>query len=314
MEDFSLGFFDIETTGLSPKQDTFILGGLLGQEKISGKQSSTITQCFAPTKEEEAEQLEQYLTELSKQEIWISYNGDSFDSPFLAKRMTKLGIGEKLPFHYSFDLYRILRQSSSIASLLPNLKQKTVESFLGIQTQRLDQISGKESTLLYEEYQKRPSEELKQTILLHNRDDVIQLSALLKILDKLDLHHIMFQKGFLCTSEDKKAKIERIHFDKGFLSIKGTSQNITLPYQSYELTHHLNFDPQMQTFEITIPYLYERNFLYIDLEAFSMDFMPIQKYNGYQSGYLVLHDGNNPNYLEINHTLKILLKEILKQL
>ncbi|WP_206460826.1 ribonuclease H-like domain-containing protein [Anaerovorax sp. IOR16] len=310
-QDLSLGFFDIETTGLSPKQDSFILGGLLSQNNDS--MPFKITQYFAETPFEEANQLEQYLADLSKQDIWISYNGDSFDLSFLAKRMKQLGLSEILPFHYSFDLYRILRQFSSIGELLPNLKQKTVESFLGIENNRTDQISGKESTLLYERYQKEPLEEIKHTILLHNQDDVIQLSALLKILDKLNLHQIMFQRGFLCTHKERKVKIEHIYFDKNFLFINGKSNNILLPYQSYEMTHQMKLDSKMQTFELKVPYISENNFTYIDLESFNMDFSPLQKYNGYQSGYLILHDGSIPNYLEINHALKIILKEILKQ-
>ncbi len=313
MQDFILGFFDIETTGLSPNQDHFILGGLLCQKTSPDGEAPLLAQAFASNTKEERDCLEEYISLLAQQEIWVSYNGDSFDIPFIFKRMRRLGISDTLPFHYSFDLYRVLRQSS-VASLLPNLKQKTVEAFLNLQDSRTDQISGKESVLLYEQYLKHPSQELEQLIRLHNQDDVFQLAALLKILDKLDLHHIMFQRGFLCASEDKKAKIEQIHFDKGTLYISGTSKNILQSYQSYEMTHHLHFDAKNQSFELHIPYLCEKDFLYLDLEAFGIDFSPIERYNGYQSGYLVLRDGNSPNYMEINHTLKIFLKEILKQL
>lgn len=313
-QDLSIGFLDIETTGLSAKKNSILLGGLLSNATNLCESSYTTKQYFAETLCEEADLLHKYVTALSKHDIWISYNGDSFDLPFLTKRIQELGLCERLPFHQSFDLYRIIRRFSPIATLLPNLKQKTVEAFLGIDKKRTDEISGKESILMYETYQTQPLPELKEAILLHNQDDLSQLCGLLPILDKLDLHCILFNRGFMIADQDRRMKIERIHFNKNHLSVTGTIKNISLDYQSFELTHQINIDAKKQTFELHLPFLCEENYIFLDLESFSMDFSPLEKYEGFQSGYLILHNGTTPNYLETNHAIKIFLKELLKEL
>ena len=61
---------------------------------------------------------------------------------------------------------------------------------------RADEISGAESVDLYYRFLETGDRAVRDIILLHNKDDIMQLSRLIKILGKLDLHEIMFHTGF----------------------------------------------------------------------------------------------------------------------
>ena len=136
-----VAILDIETTGLNPKYSKVILGGLL----IPGESVLAVTQYFANNKNEEKELLQAYCTALSKADVLISYNGCSFDIPFLKSRLMYHGLDIDIESNQCFDLYRALHFYSRFRDFLPNLKQKTVEAYLGIAESRNDGISGRES-------------------------------------------------------------------------------------------------------------------------------------------------------------------------
>ena len=84
---------------------------------------------------------------------------------------------KKLSMPYNLDLYLVLNGHSPIKKFVPNLKQKTVENYMGLWQSRTDEISGAESVELYNTYEKTGREDLESKILLHNSDDVIQLTT-----------------------------------------------------------------------------------------------------------------------------------------
>ena len=63
-----------------------------------------------------------------------------------------------------------------------------------------------------------------------------------------------------------------------------------------------------------IPWKNKKAYTYIDLEEFIYDCSGLEKYAGYESGYLVIKDNYEINYAEVNHLIKLLLKEILNDL
>lgn len=84
-----IGVLDIETTGLNPAVNHFILGGLYSVPE------GTLHQFFAETRAEEEEALSGYLDILRDLDLVITYNGRHFDLPFVEKRWRRYS--EHLP-------------------------------------------------------------------------------------------------------------------------------------------------------------------------------------------------------------------------
>jgi hypothetical protein len=305
------GVIDIETTGLDPDRSRFILGGLVRPEPW-GK---GLIQFFAESKEEEAQLICSWLSELTDLDVLISYNGDHFDLPFLKKRLrhSRVPAGE-FPLFQSLDLYRILDRYSNFRKLLPNLKQKTVEAFLGMWPDRADEISGADSVVLYHQYLRTGEPAIRDTILLHNKDDILQLSRLMKVFEKLDLHKIMFHNGFIVADCDRKIYIQNIWLRKDSVFVSGVHKNIPLDYRCWLESHEAAFSAKYRTFTLRIPRKNKKNFSYIDLEEFVFDCSALEKYPGCESGCLLVESGGDVNYAEVNHLIKILLIEILKEI
>ncbi|MDD2190312.1 MAG: ribonuclease H-like domain-containing protein [Eubacteriales bacterium] len=309
-ENLNMGVIDIETTGLNPANSRFMVGGLVVPDS-SEKRS---IQFLSESPDEEQALLHTYMTALKDIDVLISYNGDNFDLPFLMRRLHRYHIsGEDLSLRYSFDLYKILNRFSQLRKLLPNLKQKTVENFLGLWSERTDEISGAESVELYQRFLKTGDQSIRDIILLHNRDDIIQLSRLMKVLEKLDLHEVMFHIGFPTVYKGMKVFIKEIRFQKDSLLVSGVHKNIPIDYRCYHSTHEAVFLVKTGRFSLKIPWMSAKGFRYLDLEDFLIDCSELVKFPGYNSGYLLLTD-NRINYAEINHVIKIIVKDILKEL
>jgi uncharacterized protein YprB with RNaseH-like and TPR domain len=307
----NVGVVDIETTGLSPARSRFVLGGLVAPD-VTGK---SFFQAFAESTKEEAALLRAYLFELRNFDVLISYNGDHFDFPFLRGRLGPNRIPEaEFPVFQSLDLYRILDRHSDFRKLLPNLKQKTVETFLGLWADRTDEISGADSVELYYRYLRTGDAALRDEILLHNRDDIFQLSRLLKAFEKLDIHKIMFHGGFLLPHRDRKIHIQGIRLEKGSIRVSGAHQNIPMDYKCWHASHEGRFSAKEQTFTLRIPWKSKGNCFYVDLEEFPYDCAELEKYPACTNGFLIAKNGDEISYAEINHLIKILLKEILDEL
>lgn len=308
-KDLKIGILDIETTGLYAEKNHVIIGGLI----TATSKGIQCVQYFAEKKEEEPLLLQHYVSDLAELDILISYNGDHFDLPFLKKRCLKHGIDFNYSPSQSFDLYRAIHKHSNFRKILPNLKQKTVENFMGLWTERTDTISGKESVELYEKYLKSQNQDIKDFILLHNKDDLLQLSRLISVVKKLDLHKIMFHNGFIHSHKEKKIHVEKIELGKGLLNIRGTHQNINSDYKYYQSCYDAFFSKDSQQFFIRIPVIQEEKITFVDLQEFSMgNYSLLEDYAGYQSGYLVLQDHNATYYGEINHFIQIIIDEMVK--
>ena len=227
-EELALGFFDtyfkgmkyaifdIETTGLSPKNCQVILSGFVIP---TGNGNFQMIQYFAETLSDEAEVLIATMKILENVDFIITFNGQSFDIPFVEKRVNALNINSfKKPSQvYNLDIYRLVRKFSDVKKFVPNLKQKTLENFLGLYTTRDDQIDGGKSVDQYFEYLATKDPELERTILLHNSDDVKQLYRLCNILKKVDFHQAMANVGFPCNA----TTIENISLIRGMFRLTG---------------------------------------------------------------------------------------------
>lgn len=303
----NLAVIDIETDGLNPTYSKIILGGLLIPQ---GENSPTI-QYFLDHREDEKELLAAYGQALTHSDVLISYNGDRFDLPFLKHRFLKHGLDIDLDGLQSFDLYKVLNRHSNLREILPNLKQKSIENFLGLSSLRKDEISGAESVELYGLYLKTASPDAREKILLHNRDDLIQLWSIIKVLDKLDLHRIAFNEGFILAKEGKKIIINNISFKKNSIDVRARTKNLNLDYYSFEGTYQAIHKALDREFSISLPYDSKKGAAFWDLEAFNQDFSTLESFPAYESGFLILKDGRTINYAEINKAVKIILADIM---
>ncbi|HSH36204.1 ribonuclease H-like domain-containing protein [Schnuerera sp.] len=171
-------FLDIETTGLSRKYNHIYLIGLVYFNIQQNKWY--LKQFFANNIKEEKDLLKEFNSFIKNFNLIITYNGDSFDLPFIKYRLEKFNINNNMINVESFDIYRKIRANSAFLNF-KNLRLKTIEENLGIY--REDEYSGKDCINFYHQYMNREDNILKEKILKHNYDDLYYLVDILKIFD-----------------------------------------------------------------------------------------------------------------------------------
>jgi uncharacterized protein YprB with RNaseH-like and TPR domain len=190
----SMAYFDIETTGFDKENDRIILISLGFFNKI-GK--FIIKQYFAEELQEEREILGGFLEDLSSFSRWCSFNGITFDEPFIARKIVKYNMDKVLPREH-IDLYRIIRPyQKSMGMEKCNLKY--IEGFAGIS--RKDKIDGGECVDVYNAYVNNKSEELVNLILLHNYEDVLNLPTLFNIVSSIDKNDSITRENTITNNQ-----------------------------------------------------------------------------------------------------------------
>ncbi len=185
--------FDIETTGLSPTRDAVYCIGC----GYCVKETAFVELFFAERPNEEAEVLRAFFTLAVSFPTLVTFNGTTFDLPFLEKR-AELLCGEEplLAATNHIDLYREAKALRNLLCL-PSYRQKDIECFLGCA--REDERSGKELIDLWLRYSDSPDPELLRQLLLHNRDDVRGMFDLIAI-----LAYRQFENGCFTVTDVRK--------------------------------------------------------------------------------------------------------------
>ncbi|BBL61175.1 hypothetical protein MARBORIA2_13200 [Methanobrevibacter arboriphilus] len=167
----SFKFMDIETLGLS--NVPIILIGIAEMDK-KGK-SITSTQYLLRRKVEEAAVLEGYLSHIEEDSTLITYNGASFDVPFIRNRCNYYQLNnESQPFHYDLIYYaRNLWKDK-----LPNCKLTTIEKHI-FDINRVDDVPGSHIPEFYDAYLKEDNIGPLVPIIEHNRFDIVSLAKFL---------------------------------------------------------------------------------------------------------------------------------------
>ena len=318
--DMSLGSFDIETTGLSPERCYVVLIGFM---EISDS-GCRLHQFFAESLSEEEDIIRAFLEETKKTDALLTYNGSSFDVPFMEKRMSLYPAlaDEKLRF-YDMDIYPVLNRFSTLRSFLPNLKQKTVESFMGLWDSREDEISGAESVDLYFRYLSDKDPETEELILCHNRDDVLQLSRLLPVLKKADFHKAMFEIGFPMTRPcgvspsalPESITVDKISITPRCLEVYGKQQyngTTRMIFESAEIPYTLSMDAVDMSFHAEVPLAEHENMkdLFIaDLRPLGIAEEPFSAYPQFNDGLLVLRNRDEIYHSQTIHFVKEFLNK-----
>ncbi|MCD4676895.1 MAG: ribonuclease H-like domain-containing protein [Desulfobacula sp.] len=148
----SCAYLDIETTGLDASCQITTIALYNGRDIkyfIQGKN------------------LDAFLDEIQKYSVLITYNGRSFDIPFIEGYFNV-----KLP-HSQIDLRYILKNLGFKGGL------KKCEKALGLDREELDGVDGYFAILLWNEYRRNKNQKALETLLAYNIEDVINLETLM---------------------------------------------------------------------------------------------------------------------------------------
>ena len=206
--------YDIETTGLNPKASQLYLLGVL----LFHKENSEFIQYFAESVRDEEEILEQFFQLCQTKKVLISFNGEGFDNRFIESMAKSYG---KLPLHLhlkQLDLFKLIRKRKKFYGL-ESCSLKSCERFLGIH--REDRCSGGELISVYREYLQDKDSKKKNSLLLHNREDIQNLPALFSFLayENIFQGNVHFQRVELLVRDEMKEKNDN-HQKDNSLQIK----------------------------------------------------------------------------------------------
>lgn len=160
-------YIDIETTGLDVSATITTIAIYNGKD----------IQYFIQGKN-----LDQFITEIQKYKILITYNGRSFDIPFI-----EAYFNTKLP-HAQIDLRYILAHLGIKGGL------KKCEKTLGIDRKDLDGVDGYFAVLLWNEYKHNSNPKALETLLAYNIEDVINLETLMIKAYNLSVNRTVFSQ------------------------------------------------------------------------------------------------------------------------
>ena len=243
--DMRLGVFDIETLGLYPKYNPMVLAGVMG---VDADGECSLRQLFAESASPDEERLllEALEDALSQFDCILTYNGRYFDIPYVRERAAKLGLCDYHIRPFNIDLLLFLRHYSGLRDAIGSLKQKNVERYMGLAPSREDEISGGDSVLLYKEFEKCPDGDkkvaLREKILLHNHDDLLQLYKILPVILQTDIHGGMNKLGFPVKGESgwDNLHVKSIKVTASGLSVNGTYCSEKLSFRSFA-THEMPY-------------------------------------------------------------------------
>jgi hypothetical protein len=209
-----------------------------------------IYQLFCEYKIDEKEVLKYFKDLISTKKYVITYNGNSFDIPFIMNKCSQHEIALNLEIFAKIDLYNDMRSIRNKIDII-NLKLKTVEEFFKIK--RDDPISGQDVLVLYEAYCIEPRKEFSEIILQHNYEDVYNLHSLFKkifalydniillnnLIIKINFSDFLFKKNtfvgnfhiFSCLEKNYMHRC--LNFDLQ-LDIKSQLINVNIPIKFYK--------------------------------------------------------------------------------
>ncbi len=209
----TLGFLDIETTGLNRRKDPIILVGLM----ILGPEGGTLHQYFAQNLHEEKEMLCALMNQMMADIPLFTYNGRAFDIPYINQRLQHHGIASRIPPECCVDL---LHWAKAAVPDSPRHTLKTMEKHLGIH--RKDTLSGADCVEQYRQYLNNPDPQLAMAICRHNYEDILHMAPLLQLYDLLPLSSPLRSLPLSLLLGSDHFWVDRPSLKNGFLSIKGS--------------------------------------------------------------------------------------------
>ena len=198
----TIAYLDIEATGFDMEDDKIVLISL---GYYLNKDEFKIVQFFAEAPSEEESILKELKKAMGRFKRWCSYNGTAFDEPFIIRKMYRYNLGFRLPREH-IDLFRIIRPFHKRMGI-KNCSLKSVEQFTGIH--RKDEINGAMWVEIYDEYLVKDDEKLKQILMLHNYEDVVNLPKIFKVINVIDNELDLLRKEKLAKKQMALMKSNR---------------------------------------------------------------------------------------------------------
>ncbi|MFA5904695.1 MAG: ribonuclease H-like domain-containing protein [Desulfobacula sp.] len=162
----SIAYLDIETTGLSHWDSDIttiaLYDGAAIKYYIQGQN------------------LEDFLRDIKDYSVIVTYNGKTFDIPFIEGYFkTKLN-------HGHIDLRYVLKSLGYGGGL------KSCEKALGLDRGDLDGVDGYFAVLLWQDYQRNRNEKALETLLAYNIEDVVNLETLMVLAYNMKMEKMPF--------------------------------------------------------------------------------------------------------------------------
>ena len=196
-------FLDIETTGLDRSFNQITTIAL-----YDGHEIKTYVH---------GENLDDFINEIYKYKVIVSYNGKSFDIPFIE------GFFDIRLKHAHIDLRYILYSLGFRGGL------KGCERELGMNRGDLSDIDGFFAVLLWEEYQRTSNPKALETLLAYNIQDTVTLESLMVTAYNLKLRQTPFHATHLIEAPSLPvnpfsadlATVDKIKYGSSYLSQRG---------------------------------------------------------------------------------------------
>ncbi len=243
--------FDIETTGLSADYSfTYIIG-----INIFDGETWQIIQLFNDDGTSEPEMIRVFQDLIKDYDVLVEFNGDRFDIPYIRKRMGhinrkySISLVDNFDKVVPFDLMKCVKPHK-FALGLPNIKQKTIEKYFGIN--RLDMYNGGQLIDVYLDYLSTNSEKNRKLVLRHNRDDMEGMILLGGILSlemltrgRFEVNNISVKDKngvlYLCIDANLERKVLHDIFTSAFgcsLEVKDSSVKLQIPIYVGAMTYY----------------------------------------------------------------------------
>jgi len=162
----SIAYLDIETTGLSHWDSDITT--------IALYDGTTIKYYI------QGQNLEDFLHDIQAYSVIVTYNGKTFDIPFIEGYFkTRLTLGH-------IDLRYVLKSLGYGGGL------KSCEKALGLDRGDLDGVDGYFAVLLWQDYQRNRNEKALETLLAYNIEDVVNLETLMVLAYNMKMEQMPF--------------------------------------------------------------------------------------------------------------------------
>lgn len=252
----NIALITIETTGLNKSSDIVYLINC-----IIKNNGYNFIQYFSDSIVEEYNILLEFLNLLDPIEEIVTFNGYSFELPFLNQRLrsNKLNL---IPREKIFDLHKYISKYKYILNL-ENYKKTTIEKYLGIDNRNL--LDPLEVIKLYNSYLIDKSPEIKDVILKNSELKIINL---LKILDirklinnkiKFIFNNMVFYFDFMDIRENFLNANGR-YFGKESMEINSPSYSLILDPSENTFSFNLEINHGKYSKEMDCKYIIRNNF------------------------------------------------------
>lgn len=214
----------------------------------------------------------------------------------------------------------MLNGYSQIKYMLRNLKQKTVEEYMGLSDSRDDMISGADSVKMYKDFLRCSDPLLKSSleekILLHNHDDLVQLYRLMPVLKQVDIHRAFSGLGFPVSAISgwPSLTVSAVKVSPQGITVSGFYPGDTFSYISYGLPADSFFCEFSEDGRFVFKLHTDRHKgnIFVNLQSYFDSWDEFKVYPNYINGFLLVSDGRSVNNLELNMFTKCFLQKFME--